>query len=215
MLNRAHHPVTTLGPGVRAGIWVQGCTIGCRGCASQDTWAPDDDLLVDVDEVVRWLGGLHPLDGVTVTGGEPFQQVEGLTALLRAVRRWAAATGRALDVLVYSGYAYSTLRRRRGADAALDLCDAVITGPYVDRLNPGGRWRGSANQQLIVLTELGRERIGAEDELTTAQATPRLQVADDGERTWLVGIPGRGDLARLETSLAERGVRLEGASWRG
>ena len=39
-VSRLHFPVTTLGPGRRAAIWLQGCSIHCRGCVSRDTWAP-------------------------------------------------------------------------------------------------------------------------------------------------------------------------------
>jgi anaerobic ribonucleoside-triphosphate reductase activating protein len=216
MINRAHHPVTTLGPGVRAGIWTQGCTIGCPNCASQDTWQPRDEGLIEVGRLVDWLATLSPLDGLTVTGGEPFQQVEPLTALLEAVRTWVGSTGRTLDVLVYSGYSYSALRRRPAAREALAWCDAVITGPYVDRRNPGGRWRGSANQQLHVLSDLGRARFGPDgDQEAAPDLQSRLQTSSDGERIWLIGIPARGDLQRLETSLRERGVDLEGTSWTG
>ncbi len=41
LLNKAHFPVTVLGPGRRIGIWLQGCSIGCAGCISQDTWEAD------------------------------------------------------------------------------------------------------------------------------------------------------------------------------
>ncbi|HSV19446.1 MAG TPA: 4Fe-4S cluster-binding domain-containing protein, partial [Casimicrobiaceae bacterium] len=40
-LNKAHWPVTVLGPGKRIGLWLQGCSIHCPGCVSQDTWSAD------------------------------------------------------------------------------------------------------------------------------------------------------------------------------
>jgi anaerobic ribonucleoside-triphosphate reductase activating protein len=211
MLNRAHYPVTTLGPGVRAGIWTQGCTIGCHGCASRDTWATDPSLLVDVGQLVGWLATLPRLQGLTVTGGEPFQQPGAVAALLKAVRSWADGQQRVLDILIYSGYAYRALTRRAGTAAVLALCDAVITGPYIDRLNPGGPWRGSANQQLILLTELGRDRFGAAEAVTEREQ--RLQVSSDGRQVWFIGIPGRGDLDRLERELSSRRLTIEGQSW--
>ena len=212
MLNRAHYPVTTLGPGVRAGIWVQGCTIGCLGCASRDTWEADPSRLVDVGQLADWLSTLPRLQGLTVTGGEPFQQPEAVHALLSEVRTQAARQGRPLDILVYSGYTYAALTRRPSASAVLGSCNAVITGPYIDRLNPGGAWRGSANQKLIVLTQLGRERFGSGED--AAAREKRLQLSSDGRQLWLIGIPGRGDLGQLERDLASRGLTVEGQSWR-
>ena len=38
-LNKAHYPVTALGPGRRIGLWLQGCALACPGCISQDSWA--------------------------------------------------------------------------------------------------------------------------------------------------------------------------------
>jgi anaerobic ribonucleoside-triphosphate reductase activating protein len=213
MLNRAHYPVTTLGPGVRAGIWVQGCTIGCHGCASRDTWEADASRLVDVGQLVDWLDSLPNVDGLTVTGGEPFQQANAVAALLTEVRALASRRGYPVDVLVYSGYAFGALSRRPGAAALLARCDAVITGPYIDRLNPGGPWRGSANQKLIPLTELGRERFGGADAAPTGER--HLQFSSDGQRLWLIGIPGRGDLGNFERQLMERGLSLDGGSWHG
>lgn len=212
MLNRAHYPVMTLGPGVRAGIWVQGCTIGCHGCASRDTWESDPSRLVDVAQLADWLVTLPRLQGLTVTGGEPFQQPDAVRALLTEVRMQAARQERPLDILVYSGYTYAALTRRTTASAVLGLCDAVITGPYIDRLNPGGAWRGSANQKLIVLSQLGRERFGSDEDAPARER--RLQVSSDGRRLWLIGIPGRGDLDQFERDLASRGLTVEGQSWR-
>lgn len=215
MLNRAHHPVTTLGPGIRAGIWTQGCTIGCRGCLAQDTWQSNPDRHVEVDAVVDWLGSLRPLDGITITGGEPFQQIPALTALLRAIRTSVDSAARTVDVLVYSGYTYAALCRRHGALDALSLCDAAITGPYIDRRNPGGPWRGSANQTLLVLSDLGRERFNNDDAIDDETSEARLQTSFDGDRMWLIGIPRHGDLPRLEQALAARGIEVGDASWRG
>lgn len=210
-LSRVHHPVTTLGHGVRAGVWVQGCTIACAGCVSQDTWPSTGAGEVPVDAVLDWIGGLDGhLDGVTVSGGEPFQQPEALTELLSGARE---RFGPDLDLLVYSGYSLSRLRRDRDRRTALERCDAVVAGPYVRRLNAGQAWQGSSNQQLIPLTELGRSRYGPGSDRPAADR-PTLQVGIDGDRIWAVGIPRRGDMERLEADLAAAGITLGEVSWR-
>ncbi|MEV4428203.1 4Fe-4S single cluster domain-containing protein [Streptomyces sp. NPDC049602] len=212
MLNKAHYPVTSLGPGTRAGIWTQGCTIGCAGCVSQDTWAADPGTLVDLAEVQDWLSGLpDPLDGITVSGGEPFQQPEALGALLEWVHAWRRERPAPVDVLVYSGY--SLARLEKDHSALLGLCDAVLTGPYVERLNtPGPSWKGSSNQRLTALTALGRERY--EGTTGSVADAPPMQVAVADGRIWFIGVPRRGDMDRLSARLRSAGITMEEVSWR-
>jgi len=232
LLAKAHYPVTTLGPGIRAGIWTQGCTLHCPGCLSRDTWDADPAKAVPVEAVLGWLRSLPgPVDGVTISGGEPFQQPAALAALLKGIHAWRDARDHetmAVDILVYSGYVYSRLARTGETREILDMCDAVITGPYVDRLNPEGRhtadgsllWRGSANQRVVALSPLGRERYGAlADMRRTEQARgPRVQVSVDegpeGRRVYYIGIPRRGDMDHLTSRLDRAGVRSGDVSWR-
>ncbi|MEO3855991.1 4Fe-4S single cluster domain-containing protein [Acrocarpospora sp. B8E8] len=207
-LNRCHYPVTALGPGVRAGIWVQGCTIGCSGCVATDTWPADPATEVSVGTVLGWLASLSgPVDGVTISGGEPFQQPEAVAELVAGIRAWAA--DRPVDVLAYSGYTLSRLRSRAGLARLVDACDAVVTGPYA-RNRPGGGWlRGSANQVITPITPLGQARYGGEE-----PAGPRLQVGVEGDRVYLIGVPRRDDLDRAAEALRRAGVEIEEASWR-
>ncbi|GGV15211.1 radical activating enzyme [Actinomadura cremea] len=235
LLAKAHHPVTALGPGTRAGIWTQGCTLHCHGCLSRDTWDADPGRAVPVETILGWLASLPgPVDGLTISGGEPFQQPAALAALLRGVRAWRDAPTREtirFDILVYSGYVYSRLARSRETREILDMCDAVITGPYVDRLNPRGRhpeggsllWRGSANQRVVPLSPLGRERYGAMAEIgkngkNEEGAGPRVQVSVDegpeGRRVYYIGIPRRDDMEHLTSRLERAGVRSGEVSWR-
>lgn len=232
LLAKAHYPVTTLGPGIRAGIWMQGCTLHCPGCLSRDTWEADPATAVPVEAVLGWLASLPgPVDGVTISGGEPFQQPAALAALVTGIRTWRDDPAREtirLDILVYSGYVYSRLSRDPKAREILDMCDAVITGPYVDRLNPGGRhpesgsllWKGSANQRIVPLSSLGRRRYGAvaDGDREQEHAGPRVQVSVDegpeGRRVYYIGIPRRGDMDHLTSTLDRAGVRAGDVSWR-
>jgi anaerobic ribonucleoside-triphosphate reductase activating protein len=219
LLAKAHYPVTTLGPGTRAGIWTQGCTIGCPGCLSRDTWDPDPHTAVPVRAVLGWLASLPgPVDGVTISGGEPFQQPAALAMLLRGIHEWrSTARGAAeaeVDVLVYSGYAFSRLTRSVRTREILSWCDAVVTGPYVAGRGDGGPLMGSANQRLVPLTDLGHRRY---DRVTDTQA-PRIQVSIDaspeGRRVYYIGIPRCGDMDRLNSTLERAGVHPGEVSWR-
>ncbi len=88
----------------------------------------------------------EPRDGVTVLGGEPFLQPEGLAALMRELKK------RNHHITLYSGYTIEELRARPepSVHEALALADILIDGPFVASLTNGANeWRGSTNQQII------------------------------------------------------------------
>ena len=213
-LNKAHWPVTVLGPGRRIGLWVQGCTIRCNGCVSQDTWPRDPATAIPVRDVLAWCRRVAPdgPDGVTISGGEPFEQPEALAALLDGLHAWRTARALDFDLLCYSGYPLKTLERRHAK--LLARLDAVIPEPYADGLPLGNVWRGSANQPLVPLTERGRARYAEHVDAAPATGGKRMQAAIEGGRVWLIGIPDRGDMAAVESLCASRGLALTQVSWR-
>ncbi|SHN38266.1 4Fe-4S single cluster domain-containing protein [Cryptosporangium aurantiacum] len=211
-LSRAHYPITVLGPGRRLGLWFQGCSIGCHGCIAQDTWAPDAGVDVELSDVERWLRDLPAgaVDGVTISGGEPFDQPEALAALLERLDAWRSERPEQIDLLCYTGRSTAVVRRRW--PEVLARLDAVITGPFVAAAAPGRRWRGSANQELLPLSPLGRARYEAD--IDAEPGRTRMQLINDGSTVYYVGIPAPGQLERFEAALAERGLAHREASWR-
>ena len=214
-VNRLHWPVTVLGPGRRVGIWVQGCSIECPGCVSRDTWPsmshrdriPVAELTARIDALVDG-GAEGPVDGITLTGGEPFDQADALDGLLGALRSWLDRRGApSADLLVYTGY--EEARAREVAAGAFELADAVIAGPYRAG-QPGTRWWGSGNQRLIARDDDTAARYRS----ALREAPSELQVAVEQGQVFIIGVPRRGALARMETRLADAGVRLGGVSWR-
>ncbi len=197
-LSRIHFPVTTLGPGRRLGIWLQGCSIRCPGCISADTWATGRGLVELSQLMARLEPRLGATDGVTISGGEPFDQPEALRALLTALRARTAA-----DILVYSGHPYETISLL--IDGMPGLIDALISDPYIADGPQTLALRGSDNQRLHCLTPLGATRFAA---LATAPLADRaLDVMfDDDGSVWLAGIPRRGDWERLQRQLLARGL---------
>lgn len=229
-INKAHFPVTVLGPGRRIGLWTQGCRIRCKGCVSQDTWAADPGRETTVARLLTWCretvaahGGAF--DGVTISGGEPFDQPHALAALLDALDHWRTTAQLDFDILCYSGYPLATLEKKHAA--LLARLDALIPEPFVEAKPLEKLWRGSANQPLVLLSERGRARFAAFVDAPADAFGKRIQAGiggttrsdDNGEavraeRIWFVGIPARGDMATLETLCAERGVELTQVSWR-
>jgi anaerobic ribonucleoside-triphosphate reductase activating protein len=210
-LNKAHYPVTALGPGTRVGIWVQGCSIHCAGCVSRDTWAPDPARAIEIDELMQWIDGLDgsPIDGVTISGGEPFDQPRALRALADALSVWRHRRHDAVDLLCFSGYPLRRLRREHAG--LLGMFDAVIAEPYRRQEPTRLIWRGSANQRLVPLTDLGHARYDHHVDHTPDR--PPFQVAV-GDGVWYVGVPRAGDMERLLAATAAAGVRQGAASWR-
>lgn len=214
LLNKAHFPVTVLGPGRRIGLWLQGCTIRCKGCVSRDTWPADPAHALPVKALLDWCRKVaaEGFDGVTISGGEPFDQPKPLAALLDGLIAWRAAGGLDFDILCYSGYPLKTLEKKHAK--LLARLDAVIPEPYADDRPLGHLWRGSDNQTLVPLSARGAARYAAHADAPQLPDGKRMQVAVEGGKLWFIGIPHRGDMAALEALCHERGLNFAGASWR-
>lgn len=208
-ISRVHFPVTVLGPGRRIGVWVQGCTLGCQGCISRDTWDADAGTEVPISDLAEWCAQClrDGATGLTVSGGEPFQQADGLGSLLLAIRNLCGDLE--FDILAYSGYTHRLLERK--FSKILGLLDAVVSEPYIPE-RASDRWlRGSSNQEIHALSKLGEIRFGSSSD--AVEVGPAIQVAVTNDSVWYIGIPRSGDMQRLEEIARHRGVDLGGSSW--
>ncbi|MDP1825361.1 MAG: 4Fe-4S single cluster domain-containing protein [Archangium sp.] len=147
------------GPGKRFALWVQGCTLHCPGCCNPEMFAPDKGgTLVEVADLASRMSATPGIEGISVLGGEPFQQPEALAELCALVR----ASG--LSVMIYTGYTLSELKEMspsprggKGKPGIADLLantDLLVDGRY-DRTRPEAgrrRWIGSSNQVMHFLT---------------------------------------------------------------
>ncbi|GAA3039819.1 4Fe-4S single cluster domain-containing protein [Actinokineospora globicatena] len=211
-ISQTHYPVRALGPGTRFGVWVQGCTLACKGCMSRDTWSAGGGTGVPVDDLVElWRSAVaRGADGLTVSGGEPLQQAAGLADLLTAADEVRRRADRELDFLVYTGYDEDELDETRLA--AVDLADVVVFGRF-DVTKPTALvWRGSANQRMVPRTDLGRRRYA--DLVDHAPERGPLQVEVRDGDPWIIGTPRQGALRELGRSMKDLGLRVTDTTWR-
>lgn len=137
------------GPGRRAVVWVQGCALGCRDCFNPETHAADGGRLRPVAALVEEIARLAPrIEGLTVSGGEPFQQPGALRRLLEGVR----ARSR-LSVLVFSGCRLEEIQDLAEGPAILRQIDVLVAGRYVATRPFGAGLLGSASQTVHFLSD--------------------------------------------------------------
>lgn len=135
------------GPGLRFAVFVQGCSHGCPGCHNPDSQPCGGGTVRAIDDLVADIAANKLAQGVTISGGEPFEQAAACAELARQCR----ALG--LNVWTYSGYTYEQLAAGVPDPAARDLLqqtDVLVDGPFVQvRHSFELKWRGSSNQRLI------------------------------------------------------------------
>lgn len=134
------------GPGRRVVVFFQGCGRRCPGCFNAGTHSFEPRLLYGAEEVFRRF--FDPsVEGMTVSGGEPFAQAGGLLRLLNAAKE------RGLTTVVYTGFMMEELAGDPAYKAALGLIDVLVDGPFeADKTEPTLLARGSSNQRFHFLT---------------------------------------------------------------
>ena len=136
------------GPGLRLTVFVQGCPHRCPGCHNPQTHDFAGGRELSVEELAAELDKNPLLDGLTLSGGEPFAQAEDCAALARAARE------RGLNVWCYSGWTLEELLAdsRPGVRELLELADVLVDGPFLlSQRSLTLKWRGSANQRVLDL----------------------------------------------------------------
>lgn len=144
-IDRILFPVTTLGPGKRLAVWTIGCPHHCYNCSNPELWESDLSKEVSVDGLINVFQKYRFLvDGITITGGEPFFQSNELYLLLKGLKSIGYD-----DVLVYSGYKFEYIKEC--FPTIIENVDVLVDGLYVDSLNNNIGYKGSSNQRCIVL----------------------------------------------------------------
>lgn len=138
----------TDGPGLRYTVFAQGCPHYCTGCHNPESHSFTDGYLVKEEKVIEEIIKNPLLDGVTLSGGEPFMQASELAYIAGAVK------ARGMSVIVFSGYTFEELlalsNERKGYRALLENTDILIDGRFdTGKKSMDLRFRGSANQRAI------------------------------------------------------------------
>lgn len=133
------------GPGLRFSIFTQGCPHHCPGCHNPESQSFEGGQIWDIHDLLKKIDANPLLDGVTLTGGEPFVQSDALIELAKAIRL------RHLHLMVYSGYTYEEIMHLGDSQRELlSLCDTLVDGRFVLNLRSLSLlYKGSSNQRII------------------------------------------------------------------
>lgn len=134
------------GPGFRFTVFTQGCSHHCLGCHNPQTHDPSGGTEHTVEELLERMRSNPLTDGLTLSGGEPFEQPEDCLLLAQG----AHESG--LNVWSYTGYLFEFLRDQgtEAQKALLREVDVLVDGPFLlDQRTLSLPWRGSRNQRVI------------------------------------------------------------------
>ena len=143
---RILYPVHVLGPGKRVGIWFNGCNHHCVGCSNPELWEPQERYKISLKalmQLIEHLCEIQPVDGFTLTGGDPFAQADALNQLLAELTKFSD------DILVYTGFDYDEVVLKY--PQIVSKIGVMIDGKYIQERNNGAILRGSDNQRIIIL----------------------------------------------------------------
>ncbi len=142
-----------LGPYNRFALWVQGCPFRCKGCIAESIQSFDGGYDAGIDETSEIILNEKNIEGITISGGEPFLQAEALYTLISAVKYKCEDFG----VIIYSGFTYEELIKssadNKSVQSLLQLTDILIDGRYDILLDKGEFAKGSSNQKILYLTD--------------------------------------------------------------
>ena len=177
------------GPGYRFCLWVQGCSRHCPGCEAKDTWSYSDGISLDTETLIKQITDTPGIEGLSLLGGEPFDQAAALALLAGQAR------DKGLSVVTFSGYTHEELCAANDPyiQQLLDATDLLIDGPFAqEEFDLSRPWVGSCNQRFIFLTDRYNEHdlLGVHNQI-------EIRIAPNGKTL----VNGMGDFAEIRKLL--------------
>ncbi|AKX34558.1 thiol peroxidase [Spiroplasma litorale] len=138
------------GPGKRFVLWLQGCNIRCKNCSNQELLSLEKKLYTSVEiltDRILHAKKKYDIEGITILGGEPFLQPDGLYELVV----WCKKNN--LTVICFTGYLFEDLNTEY--KHIIEYIDIIIDGPFIfSKLDFKRRLIGSKNQRVIKISEV-------------------------------------------------------------
>ena len=187
-------PMTkSMGPGTRTAIVVQGCLHNCPGCNSSNTFDSKDGKSYTVEELLLKLYELDSsdIDGITITGGEPFLQAELLYVLIKSYLQ--SSTFKPKTVCIYTGYTFEEILEEIHTKVPpnldwiklVNIADYLIDGRFDINLVPDDnticQFRGSTNQRVLNAKESYKNKkpIEYDEYKVTKKETDEIENSED------------------------------------
>ncbi len=166
------------GPGARFAIWVQGCTIQCKDCWNSHLWTFKGGNQYEVDNILNIiLQYKEKIEGITIVGGEPLDQVESIINLIEKVQK------NNLTVMLYTGYKLEEIKNDKLKNQAFMMSDIVVYEPFISKKrNLYLKWRGSDNQKIKINNPIYKDIVI--DEVNEVE----IHINDDGNIN-IIGFP--------------------------
>ena len=147
------------GKGLRKVFFSQGCSHHCEGCFNQHTWEFAGGRMFDMDELVQKVKDEPFLDGVTFSGGDPFQQADKFAYLAKKLHEAN------INIWAYTGYTFEELMKLAQTNPhikeMINNVDVIVDGRFMkDKMSENLKYCGSSNQRVIdVKTSLNENKI--------------------------------------------------------
>jgi anaerobic ribonucleoside-triphosphate reductase activating protein len=187
-------PLTRVeGPGERACLWVQGCSIRCTGCGVPWTWSSEKGEVIEVNTLVARVLNGPIVEGITFLGGEPFDQAEALAELGSRLKTAG------LSIMTFSGYTFEKIcsSTRKDWQKLLEITDLLVDGPFCqDLIDLSRPWVGSSNQQYRFLSNRYQH---LEEQFHSIPNRLEVRLQSDGQ----ILVNGMATTADLEAFLAD------------
>lgn len=173
------------GPGERMVIWTQGCAKGCPGCFNPETWSFSRGRQTDVRLLAAEVLA-SGAEGLTITGGDPFEQPFALLLFLLALHESDdTLSSLPLGVICFTGYTLEEIEDFEGAAgeamrACLPMIDLLVDGRYVEALRRDSHLAGSCNQRFHFSSVAGRGEARISRESVAGDHEVEIHVSEDG-----------------------------------
>lgn len=136
------------GPGIRLVVFGQGCKHHCPGCHNPESHSFEGGELMEIDSIIELVKENPLLDGVTLSGGDPFEQSESFAILAKKVKELG------LNIITYTGYTYEEILDNidlvPGWKKLLYSTDILVDGKFeIDKKSLMLKFKGSSNQRII------------------------------------------------------------------
>lgn len=172
-----------LGPGNRFVIWFQGCGRRCDGCINPEGQNIEGGYFISNDEIINRIKKQTSINGITISGGEPFLQYSELFDLVKKIRLETN-----LDIMVYTGFEYDFLLNKHGNEI-FPLIDILIDGEYIKDRNNNNMYRGSDNQNIYFFTD--KYKKFKDIMYNTKSRSVEFDIRDNNQ-LFMVGVPPKG-----------------------